>query len=200
VLAWSHIELEVKPRRTDYDCAFTDDSGGPMSQFRGFQLACVVVSALLLLALTGCGSSSKSSTATATSSGAGTPASAGGASVKTSTYNINLTHVAGASGAASASGIVVLSVKSPSRQLCWSVSPVKTFTVSTGTRTPTIITIQHTPAGTPSTPGVPLGSSYESSGCTQVPAALLSRLEANPKAFYLSIYNTGTGDAVRGQV
>lgn len=160
-----------------------------MRMFRGFQGACVVASALLLLALAGCGSSSKSSAATATS----------GASVKTGTYNVNLTHVAGTSGAASASGVVVLSVKA-SDEICWSISPIKTFTVSTGTTTPTIVTVQPTPSGTPSTPGVPLGSAYKSSGCIRAPSAFLGRLEADPKMFYLSIYNTGTGDAVRGQV
>jgi len=168
-----------------------------MTTLRGVQGVCAAVSALLLLALAGCGSSSK--TATATGSGAATPA-AGGASAKTTAYNISLTHVAGASGASSASGVVVLSVKPAGGRLCWSISPVKTFTISNSATTPTIVTIQPTAAGTPSTPGVPLGMTYESSGCIQAPAAFLRRLEANPKMFYLSIYNTGTGDAVRGQV
>jgi hypothetical protein len=167
-----------------------------MRTLRELQGASWVLSALLLLALAGCGSSSKT---TSTSSGAATP-SAGGASAKTIAYNIRLTHVAGASGAANASGVVVLSIKPAGGRLCWSVSPVRTFTISHSTTAPTIITIQPTPAGTPSTPGVPLGMAYESSGCIQVPPAFLGRLETNPKMFYLSIYNTGTGDAVRGQV
>lgn len=171
-----------------------------MRTFRGLRVACAVVIALLLGALAGCGSSSKSSTATATSSGGAAPATTGGASVKATTYNINLTHVAGASGSPSASGVVVLSVKSPADRLCWSISPVKTFTVSTSKTMPTIVTLQRTPAGTPSTPGFPLGMAYEPSACIPAPAGFLGRLEANPKAFYLSIYNTGTGDAVRGQV
>lgn len=169
-----------------------------MKMFRGFRAACAVASALLLLALAGCGSSSKSTTAT--SSGGATSPTTGAASVKATTYNISLTHVAGASGATGASGVVVLSVKSPGDQLCWSISPVKSFTVSTSTTMPTIVTIQPTPAGTPSTPGVPLGPAYKSSACIHAPAAFLGRLEANPKGFYLSVYNTGTGDAVRGQV
>jgi hypothetical protein len=169
-----------------------------MRTLRGSQGVCVAVSALLLLALSGCGSSSNN-TATTSSSAAAT-ATTGGTSAKTTAYNIKLAHVAGASGSANASGVVVLTVKAAGGRLCWSVSPVKTFTVSHGTTTPTIITIQPTPAGTPSTPGVPLGTAYQSSGCTQVPAAFLGRLEANPKMFYLSIYNTGTGDAVRGQI
>jgi hypothetical protein len=164
-----------------------------MNTLRGFRGAWVTVSALLLVALAGCGGSSKTSTAS-------TPATASGASIGTATYYITLTHVAGASGAPSASGVVVLSVKSPSPQLCWSISPVKTFTVSSATTTPTIATIQPTPAGTPSTPGVALGTAYKSSACIYAPRAFLGRLEANPKVFYLSIYNTGTGDAVRGRV
>jgi hypothetical protein len=169
-----------------------------MRIYRGSQGVCAAVGALLLLALAGCGSSSK----TATSSGAATPATTttGGSSAKAAAYNVRLAHVAGASGSASASGVAVLSVKPSGGGLCWSVSPVKTFTVSHSTTTPTIITIQPTPAGTPSTPGVPLGTAYQSSGCTQVPAAFLGRLQANPGMFYLSIYNTGTGDAVRGQI
>jgi hypothetical protein len=172
-----------------------------MRTFRGVRIACAAVSALLLGGLAGCGSSSKSSSATVTtSSGAAAPTTTGGASVKPTAYDIRLTHVAGASGAPSASGVVVLSVKSPGDRLCWSISPVKTFTVSTRTTTPTIVTIQPTPAGTPSTPGFPLGATYEPSACIQAPAAFLGRLEAKPKMFYLSIYNTGTGDAVRGQL
>jgi hypothetical protein len=163
-----------------------------MRMHRGSQGVCAVVGALLLLALAGCGSSSK--TATATSSGAATTTAAATA------YNVRLAHVAGASGSANASGVAVLSVKPSGGGLCWSVSPVKTFTISHSTTMPTIITVQPTPAGTPSTPGVPLGSAYRSSGCTQAPAAFLGRLEANPRMFYLSIYNTGTGDAVRGQI
>jgi hypothetical protein len=168
-----------------------------MRMHRRSQGACAAVGALLLLAPAGCGSSSK--TPTATSPAAATPAT-GGASAKATAYNIKLAHVAGASGSANASGVVVLSVKPSGGGLCWSVSPVKTFTISHSTTTPTIITIQPTPAGTPSTPGVPLGATYVSSGCTQVPAAFLTRLEANPSMFYLSIYNTGTGDAVRGHI
>jgi len=152
--------------------------------------------ALLLLVIAGCGSSSKSASSTATGSGA----PAADSSVKTTTYDIRLTHVAGSAGAANASGVVVLTVKSGSDQLCWSVSPVESFTVSASRTTPTIATIQPTPAGTPSTPGVPLGGAYQSSACTRVPPVFLGRLEAKPKMFYLSIYNTGTGDAVRGQV
>jgi hypothetical protein len=169
-----------------------------MRTLRGFQVASAVASALLLLVIAGCGSSSESASSTATSSAS--PAAAAGSSVKTTTYNIRLTHVAGAAGAANASGVVVLTVKSGIDPLCWSISPVKNFTVSASKTTPTIATIQPTPAGTPSTPGVPLGTAYQSSACTRVPQAFLGRLEANPKMFYLSIYNTGTGDAVRGQI
>jgi hypothetical protein len=168
-----------------------------MRMHGGFQGMCAAAGALLLLALAGCGGSSN--TAATTSSGASTP-STGAASANATAYNIKLAHVAGASGPANASGVAVLSVKPSGGGLCWSISPVKTFTISDSTTTPTIITIQPTPAGTPSTPGVPLGTAYRSSGCTQVPAAFLGRLGANPSMFYLSIYNTGTGDAVRGQV
>jgi hypothetical protein len=162
---------------------------------RGSQGVSVAVGALLLLALAGCGSSSKP----ATSSGAATPAT-GATAAKAAAYNVKLVHVAGASGAATATGVAVLSVKPSEGGLCWSISPVKTFTISNSTAMPTIITVQPTPAGTPSTPGVPLGTAYRSSGCTHVPAAFLGRLEANPRMFYLSVYNTGTGDAVRGQI
>ncbi len=168
-----------------------------MRMHGGLHRWCAAVGALLLLTLAGCGSSSK--TATATGPAAGTP-DTGGVSAKAISYNIRLAHVAGASGSASASGVVVLIVKPSGGGLCWSVSPVKSFTISHSTTTPTIITIQPTSAGTPSTPGVPLGGAYQSSGCAKVPAAFLSRLESNPGMFYLSIYNTGTGDAARGRV
>jgi len=164
---------------------------------RGFNGVCAVLSMSLLLATAGCGSSSKSATTTA-SPATTTPATS--ASVKAATYNVSLAHVAGSSGAANAAGVVLLSVKSPGGELCWSISPVKSFTVSSSTTTPTIVTIQPTPDGTPSTPGVPLGAAYKSSACIHVPSVFLGRLEAHPQMFYLSIYNTGTGDAVRGQV
>lgn len=168
-----------------------------MGRCKGFAGVCAVIGSSLLLALAGCGGSSSSATTTATtaSSSAGS-----GSAVKAATYNINLTHVAGSSGASTASGVAVLNVRSAGNRLCWSISPIKTFTISTSTTTPTIVTIQPTPSGTPSTPGIPLGKGYAASGCAPVPAALLGRLQANPKAFYLSVYNTGTGDAVRGQV
>ncbi len=78
--------------------------------------------------------------------------------------------------------------------------PIKSFTVTTGTAKPTIVTIQSTPSGTPSTPGIPLGTACKASGCAHVPPAFLERFEAHPQTFYLSIYNTESGDAVRGQV
>jgi hypothetical protein len=157
---------------------------------------------LLLLALAGCGSTNKAATTAAASSAATPTAPAGGApqAVKTATYNINLAHVTGSSGGANASGTVVLNVKAPSDELCWSISPVKNFTTSTSTTEPTIVTIQRTPSGTPSTPGVPLGLAYKSAGCVHEPPVFLGRLQANPQMFYLSIYNTQSGDAVRGQV
>jgi hypothetical protein len=168
-----------------------------MRTFEALRGSCMAVGVSLLLALTGCGSSSKSATTTAApATTAGTTSSA----VKAATYNVNLTHVSGAGGAANASGVVVLSVKPSSDELCWSISPIKSFTVTTGTAKPTIVTVQPTPSGTPSTPGIPLGTAYKASGCTHVPPAFLSRFEAHPQTFYLSIYNTESGDAVRGQV
>jgi hypothetical protein len=166
-------------------------NGGAAMRFRGVRGGSVPIGMSLLLALAGCGSSSKG---TSSSSAASAPP------VKAATYTVNLTHVAGASGAASASGVVILSVKSPSNQVCWSISPIKGFAVSTSATTPTIVTLQPTSAGTPSTPGFPLGTVYKSSACIGAPAAFLARLQANPKAYFLSVYNTGTGDAVRGQL
>ncbi len=171
-----------------------------MGTCRGFAGVFAVIGSSLLLALAGCGGSSNSATTTATSSTAATAAGGSDSTVKAANYNINLTHVAGSSGASSASGVAVLNVRSAGHQLCWSISPIRTFTTSTSTTTPTIVTIQPTPSGTPSTPGIPLGRGYAASGCAPVPPAFLGRLQANPKTFYLSVYNTGTGDAVRGQV
>jgi hypothetical protein len=156
----------------------------------------------LLLALAGCGSTNKAATTTAASSAAAPTAPTGGGAqaVKTATYNINLAHVTGSSGGANASGVVILSVKAPGDELCWSISPVKNFTISTSTTEATIVTIQRTPSGTPSTPGIPLGFAYKSAGCVHEPSTFLGRLQAQPQMFYLSIYNTQSGDAVRGQI
>lgn len=171
-----------------------------MGTCRGFAGVCAVIGASLLLALAGCGGgSANSASTTGTSSTAAASSATSGSAVKAATYSIKLTHVAGSSGASTASGVAVLNVRSAGDQLCWSISPIKTFAISTSTTTPTIVTIQPTPSGTPSTPGIPLGKGYAPSGCAPVPAAFLGRLRANPKTFYLSVYNTGTGDAVRGQ-
>jgi hypothetical protein len=164
---------------------------GAAMRFRGVRGGFVAIGMTLLLGLAGCGSSSK---------GTSSSSAASASPVKAATYTVNLTHVKGAGGAASASGVVVLSVKSPSNQVCWSISPIKAFAVSTSATTPTIVTIQPTSAGTPSTPGFPLGTVYRSSACIGAPAAFLGRLEADPPTYFLSVYNTGTGDAVRGQL
>jgi hypothetical protein len=175
----------------------------PVRALRGVVVVtCAAMSVSLLPALAGCGSTKKAATTTAASSVAAPTTATSGTPqpVKAATYNINLTHVTGASGAPSASGLVVLSVRSPSDELCWSISPVKNFTVSSSTATPTIVTIQPTPFGTPASLGIPLGPAYKSSGCVHPPSVFLGRLEANPQIFYLSIYNTQSGEAVRGQI
>jgi hypothetical protein len=91
------------------------------------RVPCLAGTLLLLLALAGCGSTNKAATTTAASSAAAPTAATRGTAqaVKTATYNINLAHVTGSSGGANASGIVILSVKAPSDELCWSISPVK---------------------------------------------------------------------------
>ena len=155
--------------------------------------SCLAGTMSLALALAGCGSTNNAATTT-TSSPAGAAQT-----TKATAYNVNLTHVAGSSGGADASGLVILRVKAPD-ELCWSISPVRNFTVSTSKTQATIVTIQPTPSGTPSTPGVPLGFSYTPAGCVHVPPAFIGRLKAHPQMFYLSIYNTQSGDAVRGQV
>ena len=166
------------------------------------RVPCLTGTLLLLLAVAGCGSTNKAATTTAASSAAAPTAATSGAAqaVKTATYNINLAHVTGSSGGANASGVVIFSVKAPSDELCWSISPVKNFTISTSTTEATIVTIQRTPSGTPSTPGVPLGFAYKSAGCVHEPSIFLGRVQAHPQMFYLSIYNTQSGDAVRGQI
>ena len=147
----------------------------------------------LLLLLAGCGSTNKAAT-NSTSSTATTPTTA-------TSYHISLTHVTGSSGGANAAGVAILTVRAPSHTLCWNIAPVKDFPVSTSKTQATIVTIQPTPSGTPSTPGIPLGmASYSAAGCSHLPSAVLGRLSAHPQMFYLSIYNTQSGDAVRGQV
>jgi hypothetical protein len=165
-------------------------------------VGCAAMSVSLLLTLVGCGSTNKTATTAATTSVATPTTTASGASssLKTTSYNVSLTHITGASGASGTYGVAVLSVKSPADELCWSISPIKNFKVSTSTTTPTIVTIQPSPAGTPSTPGVPLGSAYKPSDCIHAPTAFLRLLEAHPQTFYLAIFNTHSGEAVHGQI
>ncbi len=165
-------------------------------------VASAAVGMSVFFALAGCGSTNNAATTTAstTANGASSP-------VKAATYNVKLTHIAGASGASDAAGVAVLTIKSPGDELCWSISPVKGFTVSSGTGPPTFATIQPTSAGTPRIPGVPLGSprgpkgpAYTPSGCAHKPVVFLKALEAHPQTYYLSIFNTKSGEAVHGQV
>ena len=167
------------------------------------RVPCLAGTLLPLLALAGCGSTNKAATTeTAASSAAARQRRQVGQRRRSRppTYNIYLAHVTGSSGAANASGVAILSVKASSDELCWSISPVKNFTISTSTTQATIATIQRTPSGTPSTPGIPLDFAYKSAGCVHEPSIFLGRLQAQPQMFYLSIYNTQSGDAVRGQI
>ena len=163
---------------------------------------CQVAGLAVVLGLAGCGSSKPATTATTSPAAASIPSTTATSAVaKAGTYTVHLTHVNGSSGSAGASGTALLTVKPASGEVCWSVSPIQHFTVSSGTTHPTIVTIQPSATGTPSTPGIPLAfGGYTATGCRKVPAPVLARAEANPSMFYLSIYNTQSGEAVRGQV
>ncbi len=103
-------------------------------------------------------------------------------------YNINLAHVTGSSGGANASGVVILSVKAPSDELCWSLSRKELHDLHQYDGGDD----RHHPAhlGNPSTPGNPLGFAYKSAGYVHEPSIFLGRLQAQPGMFYVSIYNS----------
>ena len=156
-----------------------------------------VVAALAATVLGGCGST-KTTTTTAKTAPAvpgateiGTPPA-----VKSATYRAILAGGTGSpAGAPQGFGIAVISVKAPSGELCWEFSKLKHVASPTAARI-----YRSLAGGPPLTPGVPLGSSYKTSGCVHEPAVFLGLLGAHPQNFYVAIDNAQfPKGAVRGR-
>ncbi len=91
------------------------------------------------------------------------------------------------------SGTVTLTVSGP-RRICWLFKLVKV----TGP------TAAHIHRGMPGRAGpvvIPLGKTFQASGCTAAPAAAVSSLIKHPRRFYVNVHNARyPGGAVRGQL
>jgi len=97
-------------------------------------------------------------------------------------------------GAPSGGGTATITVKKATKQICWS------FHV-TGV---TAATAAHIHEGGPGVAGpvrVPLGGKYKAAGCAPAGSALLNKIAAAPKKYYLNIHNAKyPGGAVRSQL
>jgi hypothetical protein len=148
--------------------------------------ACLAVA---VTALVGCGSTTnKAATTAPTSTEATQP-------LTTVSYNVKLVP---ADGTTRGSGHASITIDASSHELCWKFSQLKNVTITISQQRGSVAVIQPTPAGTPATPGTLLGIGYKSSGCLLEHLASLDGLESHPQQYYLSLYNTKTGQVVRG--
>jgi hypothetical protein len=154
--------------------------------------------ALAMIALGGCGSTKNTTTKTAP-----TPPLAPGATeigtpplVKSATYRVNLAGANGApAGVRNGSGLAVITVKAPSRELCWEFSKLKNVASPTAARI-----YRSLAGGPPLGSGVPFGASYVASGCVHEPAVFLGLLGKRPQNFYVAVDNARfPNGAVRGR-
>jgi hypothetical protein len=155
----------------------------------------IAVGALATLAIgaSGCGSSDKSNS---TSAPSGTPAQPAAKKPQSRTYKVKLTGKAEVpKGSSKGSGTAVISIRGKSNQLCWKFKGLK------GVTAPSAAHIHQGPAGTSGPIVVPLGGAYTASGCTSASAALLSKIVAAPKQFYVNVHNAKfPNGAVRAQL
>jgi CHRD domain len=157
-----------------------------------------VAAALAAIVLGGCGSTKTTTTTTAKTAplapGAteiGTPPP-----VKSATYRANLAGTTGTpAGAPNGSGVAIITVKAPGRELCWEFLRLKNVASPTAARI-----YRSLAGGPPLSSGVPFGASYKASGCVSEPAVFLGLLGAHPQNFYVAIDNAQfPKGAVRGR-
>ncbi len=119
----------------------------------------------------------------------------GAATVPSRTYSLKMSgSVEVPKGAPNGGGTATISIRGAKKQLCW------TFHL-TGVTAPNAAHIHSGGAGVAGPIVIPLGGKYKASGCTSVAPALLTKIEAAPKKYYVNVHNAKyPGGAVRSQL
>ncbi len=125
----------------------------------------------------------------------GATAAQGAAVAPTRTYTVKMSgSVEVPKGAPNGGGTATISVKGAKKQLCWA------FHLK-GVTAPNAAHIHSGGAGVAGPIVIPLGGKYKSSGCTSVAPALLTKIVASPKKYYVNVHNAKfPGGAVRAQL
>ncbi|HEU0316201.1 MAG TPA: CHRD domain-containing protein, partial [Solirubrobacteraceae bacterium] len=107
----------------------------------------------------------------------------GAATVPSRTYSLKMSgSVEVPKGAPKGGGTATISIRGAQKQLCW------TFHL-TGVTAPLVSHIHSGGAGVAGPVVIPLGGKYKASGCTSVAPALLTKIEAAPKKYYVNVHN-----------
>jgi hypothetical protein len=119
----------------------------------------------------------------------------GAAAVPSRTYTVKMSgSVEVPKGAPKGGGTATISVKGAKKQLCWAFH-------LTGVTGPNAAHIHSGGAGVAGPIVIPLGGKYKASGCTSVAPALLAKVVAAPKKYYVNVHNAKfPGGAVRSQL
>ena len=106
-----------------------------------------------------------------------------GAAKSTSSYTVRMSgSVEVPKGAPHGGGTATITIKKATKQLCWS------FHV-TGVPGPTAAHVHQGGPGVAGPVVIPLGGKYKPSGCTTAAPALLGKIVAAPKKYYVNIHN-----------
>ena len=125
----------------------------------------------------------------------GTGAAAAQGAASTTVYKVNMSgKVEVPKGAPKGGGTATITIKKASKQLCWSFK-------LTGVTGPTAAHIHEGGAGVAGPVRIPLGGKYKAAGCTTAAPALLAKIVAGPKKYYVNVHNAKyPGGAVRAQL
>jgi len=117
-----------------------------------------------------------------------------GATGSTKSYTVKMSGSVEVPKADGGGGTATITVKKATKQLCWS------FRV-TGVTGPTAAHIHAGGAGVAGPVVIPLGGKYKPTGCTTAAPALLAKIVATPKKYYVNIHSKKyVGGAVRSQL
>jgi hypothetical protein len=111
------------------------------------------------------------------------------------TYNVKMTgSIEVPKGAPHGGGTATIKVNKAKKTVCWSFH-------LTGVTSPLVSHIHSGGAGVAGPIVIPLGGKFKSSGCTTASAALIGKIIASPKKYYVNVHNAKyPNGAVRAQL